>query len=114
MVTIPGALDVNGLPLGASVAVFTVPIGRALVLTDVRSPYGWGLQLVEDAGGTLTVRRELFDASNGSSDMPGPTASGSAGVGAAFASGSVVRIRNTYAASGAYGRYELIGYLAQP
>lgn len=101
--------------------LYTVPADRWLVLTDTRAITQNGgnernLELVEDAQGTLTVKRAFCDAAITIPSVTGtwnaPT-SAAAGIGPSFAPGSQVVARN-YSTTFFEFRYELIGYLVQP
>ncbi len=109
MVTICGE---QLLQPGQSLAVYSVPAGKTLVVTEARVRGGGGpvLSLLEDLGGTLTLKRSIIEICSGSNSEP-PAVSGAAGIGATFSSGSVVTLLSS---ANAIARYEIIGYLAAP
>ena len=107
------------LNVGSQITVFTVPADRSFVLTDARVVAGAGhaydLHVIQGLGGTLTVKRAMLDQFGPTSGLLSATAA----LGPVFTPGSQVIIRNEPApwdptGSDLVGRYELIGYLAQP
>lgn len=89
MVTLTGKPVVVG-PIGASVAVYTVPTDQWFVLVQTRSTSGIApsIEVVEELMGTETVKLQFMETVGNSASEAAVS-----GLGAAFQPGSVVKLR---------------------